>query len=435
MVPAPNEDTVSQLEFSKFGDPLLVSSGWDSTLRVWEFTDWAYQRANFKLWCVEANHDAILRFTFNSDYDTIYYGTSGGELKCLDLSGPPSSGFGGVTSGSAFGASVFAPKTNAAATNTFVGNQGASNTGIGKGTGLFGSQTSGTGGFGGFQSGFSLGNTGGTNGTTQSKALAFPVKDDYMVSGLKWSDNHKLVVTMTSNKSAQFQFEHSIICTVDPADSMHPQVTPIEGKIVKMDCVDDIVWVAMIKDGNFYICYMNLNAPTRELKPLGSHIQSLPTDIAGLTNGICGMICSTIQGFVELYETSEQSLFSGSLYQAQTNVKHLYEPVFREESPNRMIVYPSNSVAVCQMDKKMAMASGRNEIAFFDLETGNYITKTPQTKNNDPITACAFSPSGDVFACAQGYDWHEGAEYMNKHKPHSTIFVGKVPDVPKDNSI
>ncbi|OHS95702.1 hypothetical protein TRFO_10338 [Tritrichomonas foetus] len=425
-IPGPNADTITQLEFSRFGDPLLVSSGWDSTMRVWEFTDWNYQQAESKIWCKEPQNDAILRFAFSSDCDQIYYGTTAGEVKVLNLTANTTMPATGFSTNTAFQQNKFTPGTTAkspfggAATGTNFNsafNKPAAQTGTG---------------FSGFsQFSYQQAAPSGPNAPTPTTKLNFNNNiHDYYVSGLKWSDNYKLVISLTTEKTKEKPYAHSMICTLDPAAQNSLNYVELTGtKIINMDCVNDIVWFIAIVDRTPKVGYLVLGGGNRTPKEVNSQLQSMPTSIAALPSGQYGWVCSTVQGFVEICETDE---ITPSMVNQPIVRNTMYEGIFREEAPQKCIVYPATCVAVCPMDKKMAMACGKNEMAFFDLETGHYITRIPASKTNETITACAFSPSGEVFACAQGYDWSQGAEYMSKHTPKPSIFVGAVPDVPKD---
>lgn len=487
-LPNSSLDTITQLEFSREGDPILVASSWDFTLRTWKFDDWSFQNPQYCGEFKEPSNNAILRFCFNEDCSRIFYGTTAGQIKEYILNfkqgagktitagkanafnagktvgfGGGSNAFGGGYNkanafgggGSSFGGggSSFGGGVGSFTGSTFGANAGQGNKGIGIGGGYLktGQNTQMKYQFGkGAKGGVAAANSGprkidllvpnlaNTSTTADNKPIPIP-PNEYIVSGLKWNTTYKIVVALTTNGTSQRPYPHSWVGFVDPYVEGICNIREIpNAKIINIDIGDDKVWLIAIssQDGSPFVVHFDLGDLTNRMissnpfKPFPTNIKSMPTSIAAYPSGQTGYMVSTIQGFVEINVELNSEEMNG-----------IYDGIFRNEtSPTSLEVYSSNCVAICPFDKKIAMACSRTEVALFNLEKLETIPAqdyyrifipSAGAKNtlNNPITACAFSPSGEVYALAYGYDWSKGAEEM-KRAAKPVILIGRTPEQP-----
>lgn len=434
---SPSTDTVTQLEFSREGEPLLAASSWDQTIRIWKFDDWSYQNPPTYLTGFKENsNNAILRFCFSEDCTKIYYGTTAGEIKEYFFSNKQGTGFAStLKTTNTFGNSTTAKGNFTSQSKTsFAQNTQKStfNNSFGKNSTGFASKT-----YTPTKIPLNI-----PNYSTSTQVTSIP-PSEYLVSGLKWySGKNKIVVALTTNSTAERDYPHSFLGYVDPSNPEDCAFQEIQyHKIINIDLNDDIAWIILIssQDGTPYVVSADLTKlkppfgtaaqynQNTAIMPFPSEIQSMPTSIAAYPSGQTGYITATIQGFIEI-----KSGISPDRKRAELN---FYEGVFRNESSEKSCeTYSANCVAVCPFDKKIALVCSRAEVVLFNLETGLYRKFTPSATKvtiKDPITACAFSPSGEVYALAYGYDWSKGAEELKKGNPKTLITVGSTPETPK----
>ena len=465
-----SNDTITQLEFSRKGEPLLAASSWDFTIRVWKFDYWDYQNPSFLNGYTETSNNAILRFCFDENCSKIYFGTSAGQLKIFDFYQNQGTGF-GTSTGTSFGTGTGFGTSTGFKTNTGFGTGTGfgTSTGFGTGTG-FGTST----GFGtGFKTtGFGTGTTTGTNtttgfgktgtgfgtgfgtfGSTNNNVIQLMVPNvpknayvplppsQYIFSGLKWNSKHKLIVALPTHKTEDRDYPHSWIGCVDPDNKNNNSNNSFlyelgKIKIINIDTRDDIAWFIYInaENGTPGIAAVDLNTlqanrSLPDIKPVMTQIRSMPTAIAALPHGILGYFVTTIQGFVEF-----------NILNGQSAEHCFYDGIYREEGgPNKCQTFAANCVAVSQEDRKIAIVCSRNELTVFTLEmppryrTIIPVYDTKYSKENSTITACALSPNGDTFAVAYGYDWSKGSEEMKRSKPTPFICVGSTPEGPAEH--
>lgn len=449
-LPNPNTDTVSRIEFSSQGDPMIAASGWDQTIRLWKFDDWDYKSATFSTSTSDPSHNAIIRFCFNSDCTHIYFGTTGGDLYDWDLDKALQAS--STTATSAFGGGKFSFKPSTTTTTT-AGAKG----GFPQASGGFGStkqnmplsfsnlgnttKTSTT--------GYSFGSTANQNPQKINLLIQdtnTPMFADCLITGLKFNDDLQLVICAYSTDGTETNnFPHSGIFLLSPAENKIVRQSSIFAniKIIDMDSVGNEIYLACLSDGKSFVARIKdlasaLNTGAFAPEPIPqndtySSINSMITSIASIPQGYVegGYFASTIQGFVEMLE-----------YQENNQVQKLNCGIFREEANNKFETYPANCVAVCHEEKRAAIACGRNQMALFNTENGLYKIYTPtSTKEKGllkgSITACAVSRSGDAYAVAFGYDWSEGADGMTRYvKERGTpqILVGQLPDPPENEN-
>lgn len=190
---------------------------------------------------------------------------------------------------------------------------------------------------------------------------------------------------------------------------------PMKGKVYCADFLGNL-GVVCTSDRSIYI--FDMNNPSKEFKSFQSPLKYQTRTVAcspDKTNFALG----SIEGRIAIHYIADNQRGSDFAFKCH-----------RDGTNDKSLVFAINCISWHMQQGTFASGGSDGNYNFWDKDARTRcksFERMPQ-----PITAVSFSPDGNMFAYAQGYDWSKGAEGFNQNlKPLVHVHGVKLEEVKK----